>query len=496
MDPEERARRKAKKAKRKALDRLSRSTVSVDARSSKQPRAVLGDLPVNKHAPEASTSSSSSSRDILRPISSKKKINKLRKNSETAQRSNSNLGEDEAIVADPKEDERQHPNKINQDVPSSESLARKVGFRSKSATPTPKLPRDVDDIDRIHGKNPLYAPEYARDVHAFKCKLQAKYKLKHDFMRDVQYGSRGVTPQKRAILVDWLVDVTEELLLNTETLYLSVGYVDRYLARKRMTHDKLQLLGLACLWIATKFEETFKVNMRSLLNLADGAYRPDELLKMEASVIKVLEYGFAMTTAKTFMRRFQRAARITQQEKVLGNYLLELSLTSYELAGYVPSLIAAAAVFVARVTLFASDSHAVVTEPSADPRLVDDDDLWSTQLRHYCGFSLEQIAAVVRKLHELHTQANRSNERAIFQKYSLKVFFRVATKIPPYSGQCMPPVTSETILNMHAYTSDASSSSSSFSPPAAPDSRRRVSDTSRRCRQPLAEVSAHRSAHR
>lgn len=32
----------------------------------------------------------------------------------------------------------------------------------------------------------------------------------------------------RAILVDWLVEVSEEYKLHDETLYLAVNYIDRY----------------------------------------------------------------------------------------------------------------------------------------------------------------------------------------------------------------------------------------------------------------------------
>ena len=35
----------------------------------------------------------------------------------------------------------------------------------------------------------------------------------------------------RAILVDWLVEVSEEYKLHDETLYLAVNYIDRYVHR-------------------------------------------------------------------------------------------------------------------------------------------------------------------------------------------------------------------------------------------------------------------------
>ena len=37
-----------------------------------------------------------------------------------------------------------------------------------------------------------------------------------------------ITMNMRQILVDWLVEVSEEYKLQTETLHLAVNYIDRY----------------------------------------------------------------------------------------------------------------------------------------------------------------------------------------------------------------------------------------------------------------------------
>lgn len=55
----------------------------------------------------------------------------------------------------------------------------------------------------------------------------------------------------RAILVDWLVEVAEEYKLVSDTLYLTVNYIDRYLSAHKVTRKKLQLLGVSCMHVAT-----------------------------------------------------------------------------------------------------------------------------------------------------------------------------------------------------------------------------------------------------
>lgn len=61
---------------------------------------------------------------------------------------------------------------------------------------------------------------------------------------DISYGMR-------AILVDWLVEVVEEYRMKTETLYLAVSYIDRFLSYMSVVRAKLQLVGTAAMFIAS-----------------------------------------------------------------------------------------------------------------------------------------------------------------------------------------------------------------------------------------------------
>ena len=77
---------------------------------------------------------------------------------------------------------------------------------------------------------------------------------------DPTYASttqKDVNEVMRGILVDWLVEVAEEYKLSADTLYLSVGYIDRVLSVQPVARTKLQLLGVTCMLIASKYEEIY-----------------------------------------------------------------------------------------------------------------------------------------------------------------------------------------------------------------------------------------------
>ena len=52
----------------------------------------------------------------------------------------------------------------------------------------------------------------------------------------------NINYKMRAILIDWLVEVHLKFRLKTETLYLCVTILDRFLAKEQVTRQKLQLV--------------------------------------------------------------------------------------------------------------------------------------------------------------------------------------------------------------------------------------------------------------
>lgn len=80
-----------------------------------------------------------------------------------------------------------------------------------------------------------------------KCFLQMKTRPKAGYMKK----QHDITNSMRAILVDWLVEVGEEYKLQSETLYLAVNYIDRFLSSMSVLRGKLQLVGTAAMLLAS-----------------------------------------------------------------------------------------------------------------------------------------------------------------------------------------------------------------------------------------------------
>jgi cyclin-A len=77
--------------------------------------------------------------------------------------------------------------------------------------------------------------------------VEPRRRPRADYIEAVQ---KDVSANMRAILVDWLVEVSEEYKLVADTLYLAVYYIDRFLSVNALGRDKLQLLGVAAMLVA------------------------------------------------------------------------------------------------------------------------------------------------------------------------------------------------------------------------------------------------------
>ena len=64
-----------------------------------------------------------------------------------------------------------------------------------------------------------------------------------------------INEKMRGILVDWIIEVHLRFKLMPETLFLTINLIDRYLEKKQIMRTRLQLVAVAALLIASKYEE-------------------------------------------------------------------------------------------------------------------------------------------------------------------------------------------------------------------------------------------------
>ena len=106
------------------------------------------------------------------------------------------------------------------------------------------------------------------------------------YMKD----QRDINENVRAILVDWIISVHAKFKLLQETLYLTINLIDRYFAKFNILKSDVQLVGVAALLIATKYEEIYPPTVKDFIYLTDNTYSRQQITSMEHSILFSLQF--------------------------------------------------------------------------------------------------------------------------------------------------------------------------------------------------------------
>ncbi|KAG9459372.1 hypothetical protein H6P81_003880 [Aristolochia fimbriata] len=309
----------------------------------------------------------------------------------------------------------------------SEPLLEEENFRQPSSFTTVKrvggkFSEDLDctedrkfvDIDSDM-KNPQMCSLYVAEIYTCLRVQELMQRPCFNFMEMLQ---RDITQSMRAILIDWLVEVSEEYKLVPDTLYLTVYIIDRFLSKNYIERQKLQLLGITCMLIASKYEEICAPRVEEFCFITDNTYTKDEVLKMERHVLNFMGFYISTPTIKTFLRRFLRAAQTSydvpsSELEFLANYLSELTLIEYGFLKFLPSIVAASAIFLARWTLDQSDHP------------------WNSTLEHYTDYKSADLKSTVLEMQDLQLNSKGCLLNAIREKYRQDKFKSVASLTSP-----------------------------------------------------------------
>ncbi len=158
----------------------------------------------------------------------------------------------------------------------------------------------------------------------------------------------------RGCLLEFLIEVHLRFHLCPETLYLTCNIVDRYVSRRVVYKKHYQLVGCAALWIAAKFEDAKErvPTVQDLRELCSDAYEESAFIQMEGHVLATIAWKVGHPTAEAWLRLactgfcFEDAK--TQH---VARFLMEITLFYRDFVSFPSSVIAGAALLLARYVL-------------------------------------------------------------------------------------------------------------------------------------------------
>ncbi|CAL8304078.1 unnamed protein product [Merluccius merluccius] len=190
----------------------------------------------------------------------------------------------------------------------------------------------------------------------------------------------GIKDTMRYILVDWLVEVTTMKALSSLTLQVTVGCVDRYLALRSVPKARLQLLGIACMVVCTRYTSKDILTIREAVWLTDNTYKYEDLVRMMGEVIAVLEGKIRTPMLLDYGEVLLYLLPLEWRTIHLFKYICELSLLHSTFAKPPPAKLACAVLLLSR----ALHHYAPV---------------WPRQLAEYTGFSKQDLTSYALQLY-------------------------------------------------------------------------------------------------
>eukprot|EP00092_Neocalanus_flemingeri_P047651 GFUD01054075.1.p1 GENE.GFUD01054075.1~~GFUD01054075.1.p1 ORF type:complete len:404 (-),score=138.47 GFUD01054075.1:274-1485(-) len=270
----------------------------------------------------------------------------------------------------------------------------------------------VEDIDADDAGNPQLVVEYVNDIYGYLRHLETVQYVKADYLA----GQTELLPKMRAVLIDWLVGVHLQFHLLQETLYTTVAILDRFLQVEvgAVSRNKLQLVGVAAMLVAAKYEEIYAPEVKDFVYITDRAYTEKDILRMEIRILSSLKFDLGRPLPLHFLRRASKAGGVEATTHCLAKYIIELSLGMYNLADLPPSKLSAAALALAMRML----------DPASSLESV-----WSSSLVHYTKYTLEEMRPTIGRLANILISAPTAKLATVYQKYSNKKLMKIA-RIP------------------------------------------------------------------
>ena len=190
--------------------------------------------------------------------------------------------------------------------------------------------------------NPQIPQEYINDIYKHLKSIEYDNLPLKNYMEIIQ---NDINENMRLILIDWLVEVHIRYKLLTETLFITINLIDRFLSIKNINRKFLQLLGITSLLIACKYEEIYPPEIKDLIHMTDDAYNRKQVFKMEYEILNALNFNISFPTSLKFLEYFKTKLNLKEKTFYRCLYFIEASLIDYKSSCLNPSLIAATSLF-------------------------------------------------------------------------------------------------------------------------------------------------------
>ena len=191
-----------------------------------------------------------------------------------------------------------------------QQIVQEMDNRRKNWLKEYKSKLDLNDVLEI--RNPQSVIEFIPEIMGNMKIDEKNHMYPYNFLD--QSFQEQISLKYRQYLVDWLAELHYKFKMWPETLYVTVGIIDKTLMRwKHFKKTDLQCLGITALHVAGKYEEIYPPELKTILQVIDNAVTREQVCNLETQILQVLDFDMVWPSILRFMERFATIANFNKE---------------------------------------------------------------------------------------------------------------------------------------------------------------------------------------
>lgn len=282
-------------------------------------------------------------------------------------------------------------------------VQNEMEVRRKNYLKNYKTKLDLNDILEL--RNPQSVVEFIPEIIENMRNDELNHMYPHNFL-DRSFQDQ-ISEKYRQYLVDWLAELHYKFKMWPETLYVTVGIIDKTLMNWRnFKKQDLQCLGITALHIAGKYEEIYPPELKTILGVIDNAVTRDQVCKLEYDILQLLNFDMVWPSILRFMERYSMIANFNKEQQMIAQMLCDFILLDMSLLQKKPSLLGAVAVYATNMITNKNNSKC-----------------WNQGLQKCTGgLKEEEVKPLAKHLFYFIKKLEQSSLKTMFRKYELPTY--------------------------------------------------------------------------
>lgn len=265
-----------------------------------------------------------------------------------------------------------------------------------------KVEKELKPIENFTISNPQLVEAFQTPILEYLKSKQNVYAIDKGYIKN----QKGVNNRMRAILVDWLIDVNLKFKMLPQVLFMTVNVIDRYLAIRQVSRAELQLLGVTALMVVGKYEEIYPPLLKDYVSVCDNAYKREDIIRMEESIISALEFKLSQPSSFYFLQLIQQKIKLEPRPLMFVQYILENALLDTDALNFNNLTIVAGATY-------------LVNKIFKRGR-------WTHEYTLLCGVSEQEAKACAKQLYSIVQEIDSTNLTAVKRKFAAPEYFEIS----------------------------------------------------------------------